>query len=72
MATILTLRTRKIAAAAARRRAAAPETFPDLMARLTHKLDWSEATVEDEYAAARAAYDILCGRPSARRSMAVA
>ena len=47
--------------------------FPDckyVFKRLTDRLDWSEATVEDEYDAALAAFDIVCGRPASRRSRA--
>ncbi|MCB1543496.1 MAG: hypothetical protein KDJ30_04170 [Rhodoblastus sp.] len=50
--------------------AEASENFPDLVKRLTSRLDWSEATVEDEYDAALAAFDIVCGRPASRRSRA--
>ncbi len=47
-----------------------PAHFPDLVRRLTSGLDWSEATAEDEYDAALAAFDIVCGRPASRRSRA--
>ena len=40
------------------------------MKQLTARLDWSEATAEDEYDAALAAFDIVCGRPASRRSRA--
>jgi len=51
-------------------RAKTPAHFPDLMKQLTAGIDWSEATAEDEYVAALAAFDIVCGRPASRRSRA--
>ncbi len=68
MASILPFRLRKIERP--RACAEANEHFPDVMKRLTSRLDWSEATAEDEYDAALAAFDIVCGRPASRRSRA--
>ncbi|MFT4098230.1 MAG: hypothetical protein QM651_14020 [Rhodoblastus sp.] len=68
MARILPFRLRK--KERSRACAEASEHFPDVMKRLTSRLDWSEATAEDEYGAALAAFDIVCGRPASRRSRA--
>ena len=71
MARVLPFRFRKIEQNLRPRvRAQATEHFPDLVKRLTSRLDWSEATAEDEYVAALAAFDIVCGRPASRRSRA--
>ncbi|MCB1535916.1 MAG: hypothetical protein KDJ44_14635 [Rhodoblastus sp.] len=71
MARILPFARRKVdQAARSRARAEANEHFPDLVKRLSARLDWSEATAEDEYVAALAAFDIVCGRPASRRSRA--
>ena len=71
MARVLPFRFRKIEQNLRPRvRAQATEQFPDLVKRLTSRLDWSEATAEDEYDAALAAFDIVCGRPASRRSRA--
>jgi hypothetical protein len=71
MATILAFRPREPGRSArARARAETPAHFPELLKRLTARLDWSEATAEDEYDAALAAFDIVCGRPASRRSRA--
>ena len=73
MARIIPFRSRKIEQDVRPRPCAsaeASENFPDLVKRLTSRLDWSEATVEDEYDAALAAFDIVCGRPASRRSRA--
>lgn len=71
MAGILPFTRRKLDRAVRPRiRGEANEHFPDLVKRLTDRLDWSEATVEDEYDAALAAFDIVCGRPASRRSRA--
>lgn len=69
MATILAFRPRQMERPR-RVRAALPAHFPDLVKHLTARLDWSEATAEDEYGAALAAFDIVCGRPASRRSRA--
>lgn len=71
MARILLFTRRKVDQAVRPRvRAEASAHFPDLVKRLTDRLDWSEATAEDEYDAALAAFDIVCGRPASRRSRA--
>ncbi len=70
MATILAFRFRQPRSAVRPARAGAATHFPDLMKQLTARLDWSEATAEDEYDAALAAFDIVCGRPASRRSRA--
>lgn len=71
MARILSFRSRKLDMAVRPRASAEPNAhFPDLVKRLTSRLDWSEATAEDEYDAALAAFDIVCGRPASRRSRA--
>lgn len=71
MANILAFRPREPRRSARNRaRAETPAHFPDLMKHLTARLDWSEATAEDEYDAALAAFDIVCGRPASRRSRA--
>ena len=71
MARILPFTCRKVdQAVRPRARAEASENFPDIVKRLTDRLDWNEATAEDEYVAALAAFDIVCGRPASRRSRA--
>lgn len=71
MAKILAFRLRQPASAASRdARAKPPVHFPELVKQLTARLDWSEATAEDEYGVALAAFDIVCGRPGSRRSRA--
>ena len=75
MATILRFRQRKSETACRRGgagRASVPASFPAIMDSLTARIDWSEATVEDEYDAVLAAFDIVCRQPSARRSMRAA
>lgn len=71
MATILAFRPPR-SKPSARIRAAyeAPAHFADLLKQFAARLDWSEATAEDEYDAALAAFDIVCGRPASRRSRA--
>lgn len=70
MAKILAFRPRQPEPASRDARARTPVHFPELMKQLTARLDWSEATAEDEYGAALAAFDIVCGRPASRRSRA--
>lgn len=70
MAKILAFRPRRPEPACAEPVRATPVHFPDLVKQLTRGLDWSEATAEDEYRAALAAFDIVCGRPASRRSRA--
>ena len=71
MAKILAFRPRQIEQPRRVRAGAVhPAHFPELLKRLTARLDWSEATAEDEYDAALAAFDIVCGRPASRRSRA--
>lgn len=71
MARILLFHPRKIGQPVRERASArANEHFPDLVKRLTDRLDWSEATAEDECDAALVAFDIVCGRPASRRSRA--
>ena len=71
MAKILAFRPRQPAPAVHRDvRAKTPVHFPELVKQLTARLDWSEATAEEEYDAALAAFDIVCGRPASRRSRA--
>ncbi|HMN73037.1 MAG TPA: hypothetical protein PKA55_14330 [Rhodoblastus sp.] len=70
MAKILAFRPRRPEPALRAARVTTPIHFPELMKQLTARLDWSEATAEDEYGAALAAFDIVCGRPASRRSRA--
>ena len=71
MAKILAFRPRRPEPAAAETVCAArPAHFPDIVKQLSSGFDWSEATAEDEYRAALAAFDIVCGRPASRRSRA--
>lgn len=71
MATILAFRPRRPDPVGTRRAPRpAQRDFSDLVRQFSSRLDWSEATAEDEYDAALAAFDIVCGRPASRRSRA--
>ena len=73
MATVLNYHRReRLSSPRSPKEAARAEAFAAVMQRLTSRIDWSEATAEDEYDAALAAFDIVCGRPSARRTMTAA